>query len=90
MTDKQFLTAVRSRASRRLSNFLFLKIIDELISQSNSVILEKDVIERFKTVAEGYDITFDEFDIKHMQINRPEKIIDEKRIIALHKAGFCI
>jgi hypothetical protein len=93
MTDRQFLTALRIRASKRIGNFGFITILDELLTQARDVggMLEQDVMDRLALVARLYT-TLDDDDIQHLKSNQQRKLVleDQERIARLHKTGFYI
>lgn len=92
MTDRQFLTAIRIRASKRIGNFGFITIVDELLTQARDIgLLEQDVMDRFGLVTKLYT-TLDDADLEHLEADQQRKPVleDQDRIARLHKAGFYI
>jgi len=91
MTDTQLLVSIRQRAARRLSNILFLNMIDELIIQSRRTpILEKDVVVHLMMVSQVYGITFTDDDLQCVLRDRPPKLSDTTRLESLWKSGFML
>ena len=92
MNDLQFLQGIKIRAAKRLGNFGFVAILDELISQAREVVLlEKNIIERLGPVCKLYT-TLDDHEAKYLLENkdRPLQLVDQQRILRLHKVGFMI
>lgn len=92
MTDIQLLTSMKSRASQRLGNFIFLSMLDELINQARQTTLERDIVEHLVHVARLY-ITVDDQDRAHlndMNIERQPRLSDQERMKRLHAVGFMI
>ena len=92
MDDIQFLQGIKVRASKRLGNFGFIAMLDELINQARVVtLLEQDVMERLGPVCKLYT-TLDGHEMKYLITgkDRPPTLFDRDRIQRLHKAGFMI
>lgn len=88
MTDKQLLLSIRGRAAQRLGNFMFIKILDELIVQADMVEhIEKNVIERTAILCKAFGIKLDEDDIMCISSKRQLQLEDANRIVRLRKAG---
>lgn len=79
MTDVQLLLAIRLRASRRLSNFPFLQILDGLMEESRKAILEKPIVLKLVQLCKIYGISLDEFDLMCIEsANRKPTITPER------------
>lgn len=92
MTDIQLLTSMKSRASQRLGNFIFISMLDELINQSRQTTLERDVVEHLAHIARLY-ISIDEQDLSclnDLKIERQPRLCDQERVKRLHAVGFMI
>jgi hypothetical protein len=87
MTDAQLLISVRQRVCSRPGNFIFVKILDQLIIEARVGGLERNILNKFELLCNIYKVRLAESDVKCINQLRPDKA-DQERQERLRKAGF--
>ena len=90
MNDKQMIIAIKVRVSKRPGNFFLFDILDELIIQSRSRRLERDIMNRFTQLCKIYNIKLDKFDMECIGQQRTKCLEDKERRSRLREAGLGI
>lgn len=91
MTDRQLLLSIKGRASQRLGNFMFIKIVDELLEQATMVErIEKNVMDRTAILCKAFGVKLDQDDTTCINSTRPLNLENQMRIARLRKAGMQI
>jgi hypothetical protein len=89
MTDAQLLISIRQRACSRLGNFMFVKILDQLIIEARNKNLECNILNKLKGLCVIYKIRLIESDVVCINQSRSESA-DQDRCDRLRKVGFDI